>query len=153
MDKKIPDFLFFPELPMYPVIERSVDDTTGLISREQITVAPNRNMLILLHPASRHYCGYVPIKKEDWARISESVKTIANVRVDYEGEANAYIVWMQSNGAGRLTLRDHEVGMYWVGFSSIRDELSLSIESVREMLHGFENMIWRLRNGDIVVGG
>lgn len=100
---------------MYPRDFESRDDA-GQLVRWQRIIAPGRFVMLLKHPISGHYCGYVGIKAEGDSLYNFEV---AGRTVTYEGFGTRDISWRWYNASQKLVspgkISDAESD-YWVGF-------------------------------------
>lgn len=140
----------------YPFILDETDDVKVLIHR-QVAFGPDRFGLLIRHyTGTRHLCGYVHIPRLDWQRIERQVRSAIFPRISFTGLSTKYITWMTANGKGRLVnpcLLDVEAREdHWVGFD-LMSEPDCSVDEAFGYLIGFENHIWRVRNGDLAPRG
>lgn len=151
-------------LPKYPLITDSFnlfgdeDEDGKRLDRKQIVLAPDRFMFLSRHFEELHWCGYVLVQQSVWEGIEKTVRKL--IRVTYAGQSTKYTTWMAANAENKLTIPiqirlDDPKENFWVGFDlrQPRGEDIVDDETALNELKTFENLIYRVRRGDISLRG
>lgn len=142
----------------YPTLDFGYRQDSELVERVQVKFGDDRFAILVRHPEFDHWCGYVQIDPRVWDHIVVAQRELITPRVSYMGYSGKYIGWMTRTERGRLTVPttvapmiDDGNGDFWVGFDTNRTSWfqgdMIGYKDVYEVLIGFENFIWRMRNG------
>jgi hypothetical protein len=155
--------LLLPNIQMYPYTEseynlcdRPNTPEQPLIDRIQIQFSETRCAMLVRHIHSLHWCGYVPLRVEDWDRIEKIIRR-GTIQITFAGFGNQYITWMTWNQDGRLKAPVHvpvpalaSAGEadFWIGFDMLRNskyEIATSDEAMARLVQ-LETLVYQVRN-------
>ena len=134
------------------------EENRNRVDRVQFLLGHHKAMFMARHPHEYHWCGYVYIHPRVWNSIEDDVRRIAYV--SYAGPSTQFTTWMKPNQDGKLTIEtqlfpDATVPNFWVGFDLLRpkgEALVGDSEAYGELV-GFQNLIERIKSGDITFRG
>lgn len=153
----------------YPVIEIETDlairpegHEPGIVDRVQVRFGPDRFAMLIRHTEHHHWCGYTKIDEAEWYRIEQHARKFVTPKVSFVGYSGKIITWMTRTVRGRLSIpaqisADNPDGDFWIGFDTARASWfqgdMIGHGDVYNLLLAFDQTIWRIRNGDLGLGG